>query len=464
MEEAWIGKEVKRVSSIAAPMVVVSLSQYLLTAVSLMMAGHLGQLQLSGVSIAVCFTNATGFGVLFGLSGALETLCGQAYGAGQYKKLGIFTYTAIASLVSICVPISILWIFMDNLLISIGFDPSIARVACRFSIALIPSLFGYAILQSLVRYFQTQGFTLPILICSCATFCFHLPLCWALIYKCHFGEIGAAISICLAYWLNVIMLALYMRCSPHCKKTRYFCFKDVFSSMPEFWRFAFPSAVMVCLEWWTFEMLVLAAGKLPNSKLETSVLSICMTTTSLHYFVQYGLGAAASTRVSNELGAANPKAARSVVWVVLGISLTEATIVSATLFCLRNVFGYAYSNDKEVVKYVSQVAPLLSLSIIFDSLQSVLSGVTRGCGLQRIGAFINLGAYYFVGIPIAIVLCFVMHFRGRGLWSGALIGSIVQAALLALITASINWKKQATMAKDRIFQGELQSTVEGVQL
>ncbi|WCJ25307.1 MATE efflux family protein [Euphorbia peplus] len=459
-----IGKEVKRVSMMAAPMVVVSVSQYLLTAVSLMMAGHLGPVQLSGVALANCFTNATGFSLLFGLSGALETLCGQAYGAGQYKKLGSFTYTAIASLVVICVPISILWIFMDNLLTSVGFEPLVSKVAGRYSIALIPALFGYAILQSLIRYFQSQGFTLPILVTSSAAFCLHVPFCWALIYKCHFGEIGAAFAIGLAYWLTAILLALYMRFSPSCEITRDFCFKDVFSSMPQFWHFACPSAIMVCLEWWTFEVLILVAGRLPNSKLEASVLSICMTTTSLHYFVQYGLGAAASTRVSNELGAGNPKAARLVVMVVLVISVIEETIVSAALFCSRNVFGYAYSNDKQVVKYLSEVAPLLSLSIISDGMQAVLSGVARGCGLQRIGAFINLGAYYFVGLPISMVLCFVMHYRAKGLWSGVLIGSVVQAALLAVIVASIKWKKQATMAKDRIFKGQLQSTAEGIQL
>ncbi|XP_065850744.1 protein DETOXIFICATION 7-like isoform X2 [Euphorbia lathyris] len=409
-------EEVKRVSLIAAPMVIVSVSQYLLTAVSLMMAGHLGQLHLSAVSVAASFTNATRFPVLFGLSGALETLCGQVYGARQYKKIGSYTYTAISSLVSICVLISILWIFMDKLLISIGFDPQISRVASRYSIALIPALFGYAILQSLIRYFQSQGFTLPILVTSSVTFCFHLPLCWALIYKCHFGEIGGSISIGLAYWLNVFLLGLYMRYSPSCQQTRCFCFKEVCSSLHQFWHFAFPSAVMVC------------------------------------------------TRVSNELGAGNPKAARSVVWVVLGISLTEAAIVSTSLFCARNVFGYAYSNDKQVIKYVSQIAPLLSLSIISDTMQAILSGVTRGCGLQRTGAFINLGAYYFVGMPISIVLCFLMHFRAKGLWMGALIGSLLQAAFLALVTLFINWNNQATMAKDRILKHQLQSTVEGIEL
>ncbi|KAG5528037.1 hypothetical protein RHGRI_028839 [Rhododendron griersonianum] len=68
-------------------MVVVTVSQYLLQVVSMSMAGHLGEISLSSAAIATSFTNVTGFSFLFGMAGALETLCGQAYGAEQYKKL-----------------------------------------------------------------------------------------------------------------------------------------------------------------------------------------------------------------------------------------------------------------------------------------------------------------------------------------------------------------------------------------
>lgn len=37
------------------------------------------------------------------------------------------------------------------------------------------------------------------------------------------------------------------------------------------------------------------------------------------------------------------------------------------------------------------------------------SGIARGCGWQKIGAIINLGSGYIIGIPTAIVLGFVLH-------------------------------------------------------
>ncbi|CAN1122693.1 Protein DETOXIFICATION 7 [Linum perenne] len=443
-------EQLKNVTKIAAPMVVVYLSQYLVLVVSLIMSGHLGKLSLSAVAVATSFTNATGFALLFGLAGALETLCGQAYGAEQYSKCGTYTYSAMISLVPICVPISIVWFFLDELLISIGQDPEISRAACQYAISLIPALFGDAILQSLNRYFQSQGLTLPMLLSSVAALCVHVPTCWALSYKCGLGNVGAAFSIGLAYWLNVLLLVCYMRWSSSCEKTRVMCWNDVVPSVKEFWRFAIPSAVMACLEWWTFELLVLLAGLLPNAALETSVLSIWFLDNP-HFDETNRYFGGSSILVSNELGAGNPEKAKAVIKTAVGISIMEAVIVSATLFCYRNVFGYVFSNEREVVEYVRDVTPLLCLSGIVDSSLEVLSGVARGSGWQHIGAYVNLGSYYGIGIPVALLMCFVVHLNGKGLWIGILTASTLQTILFAFITVFTNWDLQASKARQRIF-------------
>ena len=49
---------------VAAPLVACSLLQYSLQVVSVMFAGHLGELSLSGASVAASFANVTGFSVL----------------------------------------------------------------------------------------------------------------------------------------------------------------------------------------------------------------------------------------------------------------------------------------------------------------------------------------------------------------------------------------------------------------
>lgn len=180
-----------------------------------------------------------------GMACALETLCGQAYGAQQYRRIGIQTYTAIFCLFLVCLPITVLWIYMGKLLVLIGQDPEISYEAGRFITWLIPSVFAYAALQPLIRYFQTQSLIFPMLVSSCTTLCLHIPLCWVLVFKSGLGNIGAALAMSISYWLNAIFLGVYMYLSPACEKTRAPLSMELFQGIGEFFKFAIPSAVMI---------------------------------------------------------------------------------------------------------------------------------------------------------------------------------------------------------------------------
>ncbi|KAL0461978.1 UNVERIFIED_CONTAM: protein DETOXIFICATION 1 [Sesamum latifolium] len=440
----WVDlvQELKKVSYIAAPMGTVTVLQYLLQAVSVIMVGHLGQRTLSSVAIATSLTNVTGFSLLSGLVGGLETLCGQAYGAKQYDKLGIYTYSAIFSLALVCIPVSALWLFMEKLLVLMRQDPLVALEAQKYSLWLIPALFGSAISKPLVRYLQTQNLILPMLLSSFVVLCCHVPTSWALIYRLHMGSTGAAVATCISNWLYVIVLVFYIKFSASCKYTRLVFSVDAFPAMWPFFHLALPSAVMVCLKWWSLEVLVLLSGLLPNPELETSVLSICQTISTLHLTISYGLGAAASTRVSNELGAGNPHKARRAVLAVMFLSITETISTCIVLFSCRHILGRAYSNEKQVVNYVAVMTPLICASTVTDSLQTAISGIARGSGWQRIGAYVNFGAFYIVGIPVAVVLGFIEHLKAKGFWIGIVIGSILQSAILSVITGFTDWQKQ----------------------
>ncbi|XP_047323160.1 protein DETOXIFICATION 12-like [Impatiens glandulifera] len=447
------GQEMNRLGRLAAPLVAVTLSQFLLQVISLMMVGHLGSLSLSSTAIATSLASVTGFSLLLGLASALETLCGQAYGAKQYYKLGTQTYTAIFCLIIACIPLSLLWLYMGDLLIFIGQDRLISQEAGKFITWLIPSLFASSILQPLFRYFQMQSLTIPMFLSTCFTLLLHIPLCWLLVFKSGLHNLGAALAMDISYWLNAIFLLVYMRFSSACAKTRVPLSMDVLRGVGEFFRFAIPSSIMICLEWWSFELVILLSGLLPNPQLETSVLSVCLNTISTLYSIPYGLGSAASTRVSNELGAGNPQGARTAVFAVVLFAIGEASIASAVLFSTRYVFGYMFSNEKEVVSYVTSMAPLICLSVVIDSIQGVLSGVARGCGWQHIGAYVNLGAFYLLGIPLAATLGFWGQMRGRGLWIGIQAGAFAQSVMFFTITSCTNWERQATKARERVLGG-----------
>ncbi|KAH9675642.1 protein DETOXIFICATION 2 [Citrus sinensis] len=99
-ERKWV-VVVKTLSFLSAPPAGVACFPFFLLATATMMMGHLGKLSLDGIAITNS-TNVTGFIPLFGFASALETLCGQAYEAEQYQKIGTYTYPAMFFCIAIC--------------------------------------------------------------------------------------------------------------------------------------------------------------------------------------------------------------------------------------------------------------------------------------------------------------------------------------------------------------------------
>ncbi|XP_057464800.1 LOW QUALITY PROTEIN: protein DETOXIFICATION 16-like [Actinidia eriantha] len=446
-----IVEEVKKQLWLAGPLICVNLLQFCLQLISVMFVGHLGELSLSGASMATSFASVTGFSMLVGMASALDTLCGQSYGAKQYHMLGIHMQRAMFVLLLVSIPLAVIWANTGPILVAFGQDPEISEVAQLFARYMIPSIFAYGLLQCLVKFLQTQNIVFPMMISSGITTLVHLLMCWVLVFKSGLGVRGAALANSISYWTNVILLALYVKFSSSCAKSWTGFSKEALHNILTFFKLAIPSAVMVCLEMWSFEMMVLLSGLLSNPQLETSVLSVCLNTASTVWMIPYGLSNAVSTRVSNELGAGHPQAARLAVSVVLVLTVTEGILVGAILILIRNIWGYAYSNEVEVVRYVASMMPILAISNFMDGLQSVLSGSVRGCGRQKAGAFINLGSYYLVGIPCALLFAFVLHIGGRGLWLGIICALIVQVLSLLTITLRNNWEEEAKKATERVY-------------
>ncbi|XP_027917735.1 protein DETOXIFICATION 16-like isoform X1 [Vigna unguiculata] len=451
-------EELKRQLRLAVPLFSVGILQYILQTISVMFVGHLGTLPLDGATMATSFASVTGFNLLMGLATALDTFCGQSNGAGQYHMLGIYMQRSMLVVLSMSVFIAMIWANTEPILKAMHQDKVISEEAGSYARYMIPSLFAYGLLQCMLKFLQTQNIVLPMVVTSGIAAVLHVPFCWLLVFKSGLGSRGAALANSISYWVNAILIFLYVRFSSSCKQSWTGFSKMAFHNLPEFLKLAVPSALMLCLKVWTFELMVLMSGLLPNPILETSVLAICLNTFGLAWMIPFGFSAAVSIRVSNELGGGNPKAASVAVRVVLSMAFIEGMVLVSAMILLRNVWGHVYSNDKEVIRYVSFMMPTLAISSFLDGIQSALSGILAGCGWQKIGACVNLASFYVVGVPSAVVLAFVVHMKAKGLWLGIILAFVVQVLFYIVIAFRTDMEEQARKAQSRVERSAISPT------
>ncbi|XP_043700178.1 protein DETOXIFICATION 16-like [Telopea speciosissima] len=447
--------EIKKQLWLAGPLTCVCFLQFCLQVISIMFVGHLGELPLASASLGTSFASVTGFSLMTGMGSALDTLCGQSYGAKQYHMLGIHMQRGMFVLLLVCIPVAYLWSNTAHILISLGQDPDISEGAGLFVHYLIPAVFAFGILQCLNKFLQAQNIVFPMMIISGITILLHFPVCWFLVFKSGLGNSGAALANGLSYWICVLLMAIYVKFSTACKSTWTGFSREALHNILDFLRLGIPSAFMVCIEFWSFETLVLMSGLLPDPQLETSTLSIILNTCCLTFNISFGLSSTASTRVSNELGAGRPQAARLAVHSVLLIATVDGTLLGLAMFLLRDYWGYLFSNEERVARHVAAIIPLLAVTIFLDGFQCALTGIIRGSGWQKTAVYINIGAYYLIGIPTAIISAFILHLGGKGLWLGIVCALFVQVLAFLILTIRTNWNKEAEKAMDRVRDTEI---------
>ncbi|TVU05608.1 hypothetical protein EJB05_48777, partial [Eragrostis curvula] len=269
--------EVKKQLHLAGPLVAGYFLLYIIQLMSLMFVGHLSELELAGASVATSFATVTGFSLL----------------------------RAILVLTLVSLPVAAVWAYTAEILAWFGQDPEIAAAAASYVRGLTPALFVYGPQNCHVRFLQTQNVVLPAMLSSGATALAHVPVCWLLVRALGLGAAGAALAIAVSYLANLCFLATYVRLSPRCRATWTGFSREAFRGIPAFVRLAVPSTLMMCKEWSSYELLVLLSGLLPNPKLETAVLSICINTITLAFMIPFGLGGATRSARRNLLSSSD---------------------------------------------------------------------------------------------------------------------------------------------------------------
>ena len=85
-------------------------------------------------------------------------------------------------------------------------------------------------------------------------------------------------------------------------------------------------------------------------------------------------GMVGSVRVGNELGAGHPKSAAFSVVVVTLVSFLISVVAAAVVFVLRHVISYAFTGGETVAQAVSDLCPVLAITLMLNGIQPVLSG------------------------------------------------------------------------------------------
>ncbi|XP_010548775.1 PREDICTED: protein DETOXIFICATION 48-like [Tarenaya hassleriana] len=441
-------EEVKEIGKISGPTAVTGLLMYSRSMISMLFLGYLGELELAGGSLAIGFANITGYSVISGLAMGMEPICGQAYGANQMKLLGLTLQRTILLLLSSSVPISFFWLNVRRILSWCGQDEDISSVSQTFLLFAIPDLFFLSLLHPLRIYLRTQSITLPVTYSTAVSVLLHIPLNFLLVTKLEMGIVGVAIAMVLTNLNLVILLSSFVYFTGVHRDTWVPLSADCLKGWSSLLSLAIPTCVSVCLEWWWYEFMIMLCGLLANPKTTVSSMGILIQTTALIYVFPSSLSLGVSTRIGNELGAKRPRKARISMIISLFCALGLGLVAMVFTILVRHQWGRLFTKDAEILELTSIALPIAGLCELGNCPQTTGCSVLRGSARPALGANINLGSFYLVGMPVAIILGFVLKLGFPGLWLGLLAAQATCAALMLCALWKTDWEVQAQRAEE----------------
>ncbi|GJN17560.1 hypothetical protein PR202_gb04638 [Eleusine coracana subsp. coracana] len=418
--------ECKNLWRVAGPVILTEIFQFGLGFVTAAFVGHIGKVELAAVSIVNgVVVEGLAFGLLLGMGSALETLCGQAVGAGQTHMLGVYMQRSWIICVATSLLLLPLYISSRPRCSACSASPR-PSPPCRAQ----PRLGHDGNLRGRARRARAL-------------------LNWVVVTKLGRGLVGAALVGNVSWWLLNAAQLVHVVGGWFPEAWTGFS-RKAFASLGGFVRLSVASAVMLCLEMWYYTAVLILVGCLKNPEIQVGAISICMNYQLWTLMVAVGFNAAVSVRVSNELGANHPKAAKFSVVVATTTSAVIGLVFTAVALAARKQMPRLFTGDDAVVNETTKLGYLLAATIFLNSIQPVLSGVAIGAGWQSLVAFVNIGCYYLVGLPLGAVFGFKLKLNATGIWAGMVIGTVLQTIILFVILARTRWQKEAMLAEERI--------------
>ncbi|XP_038159387.1 multidrug and toxin extrusion protein 1 isoform X2 [Cyprinodon tularosa] len=389
--------EVKELSKLAAPVMMAQFMSYAVSFVSTVFCGHLGKTELAGVSLAIAVINVTGVSIGFGLASACDTLISQTYGSANLLRVGVILQRSILILLLTCFPCWAILINTEPILLAVKQEPEVASLAQMYVKIFMPALPAAFMFSLESKYLQNQGIIWPQVVTGLIVNLLNALINYIVLFLLKMGTAGSALANTLSEFSLAGFLYAYIMWKGLHKTTWGGWSIECLNDWKSYIHLAIPGMVMMCVEWWTYEIGGFLAGS----------VSICMA-------------------------------------VLIG--------------SLKDHISYIFTYDEQIRERVAEIISFYAPFILLDAISAASGGIIRGAGKQRVGAICYFLGYYGIGFPIGIPLMFAAKQGIKGLWTGLFTCVSVQCAFLIFYLLRMNWKSVTIEA--RIRAGVIESSAE----
>lgn len=431
-ERHSLRKEAGMMLTIGGPVIIAQLLQMSMNFVDTVMAGNLSAEALAAVAVG---------GAVFmplvmlaaGILMALTPIVAQLLGARNFGEIGTNARQGLWLSQLLAIPLFFAMRNLGVVMTWIEVTPSIIPTALGYLDALSWGAFPLSAYMALRFFNEGLSVTRPGMYFAGVGVLVNIGANYVLMYgKLGFPRLGA---IGCGYASALVALVMFICMLWFTATHRPFRRFGIFSAfrlpewhhLKEILRVGVPIGLSSTMEVTMFAVVSLLMGSL--SAIAVAGHQIAINFSAMTFMVPFGLSTAITTRVGQAIGRKNMAEARGrgLTGILLAVGFMCFTAI--LMVTIPHLITGIYTQNEEVQSVAVSLLYMAAIFQISDGLQVSGYGALRGLKDTKIPMFVNLVAYWIIGLPLGYYLGIPLGVGPQGLWMGLIAGLSVAAIL-----------------------------------
>ena len=364
---------------------------------------------------------------------------GKMQGGGQYKEIGGIVNSGIVLTIIMGIPFTYIMLHMDVVFELLGQQHSISALAGDYfrgiAFGFIPSLVGAVYMQffmGTLRASFIMAFTIVGVLVN--TF-----LSYLLIFG--YGSLaaqdvyGGGLASAVTAWILLLITVVTLKSSSKYKSYQLFTINLAdFKYILILLKIGAPISVQYSTEILAFSIITYFMGLIGMDALAAQ--QITLQCSMICIMIIMAISQSSSVLISQELNKGEGSASAIRIAnssFLLGLVIMSLIALVYYYFPMSLIGLYLNIDDPLLSKTIDLTKNLLFITAftqVFDGCRNIAAGLLRGSGDTKSSMWTGIVSCWFIGIPSALVLGFILNFGAIGIRFGMLLGMLYGGVIL----------------------------------
>ena len=408
----WMLEEAAFLTTLAIPPAIVCLTEALQMKMSNIFIGRASgnnvEKMLSALFLGQVVTSCTSAPISDGISIYVNVLCSQAYGAKQYKLVGLYFYRALFMAALTLFPLSALFISIRPIVYSITQDWELAYHAGSYTTVFCLGYPACVYFKAALSFLQAQNIVWPPLIYLILGNIVNGVLQYVLIAKYETNLAGAAAGYVISMYVTAMLFYAHIRITKvHLTTYVEFSVKIIREWYNSMKYIIFPTSQSLIGFISATLLPLIILGAILHDTEQVAIYSVLFSIWYTFSLIVVGFSSAITVRVGNLLGSQESNRARRAALFSIFYCEIYILILAVLLFFIAHPLSYLFTTDSEFAMKLEFSIRAICFILPTD-VSHFAQGIMNACCMQIIQSAVKFITIFILGsILMTIISNFV---------------------------------------------------------